>query len=321
MNALGPLRRVLRSGMISGALLLAAIPAGALVSGSPDPVARVVLGPASNALGDNVVTDKGSVASGRGTDIEGDAYLRSTPAELKETIERTLSPVDLQSLVRKAARGAVLETDARVGELGAALDLRNEALARMFEMLGRQDVPPEGLADVLAEIVARYQSLLERVRLLEASDPRAAELRDAVAAAIETADYDRVHELLAGAEAIEFEALRQLLKALDQRVLNAAAIYPEAGDVAGTQLEYRAAQYGVLLHGADRAGFGGLQQFAPSGRFCQWYSGHSLCMRRADSSPRCDRLPNHPLCQDPDDDDFCRRHPDHKRCEQPPSPS
>jgi hypothetical protein len=35
----------------------------------------------------------------------------------------------------------------------------------------------------------------------------------------------------------------------------------------------------------------------------------------------CDRKPDHPLCEDEQDDRFCRRHPDHKRCDKPPSPS
>ena len=324
MAALGPLGRVLLSGTISGALIFAATPSGASDAGSPDPAVTVVSGPPGNARGDDVVAEEGSIASARGANIEGAVFLRPAPAGVKTIMQRSLSAVDLQALVREAAPDAVLETDIRVRELGGELDLREEALARMLKMLRRQDVPPERLADVLAEIVARHQSLLERVRRLEASDPRAAELRDAIAAAIETAEYDRVDALLAESEAVEFEAMRQLLAALDQRVLNAAAIYPEAGDVAGAQLGFgKAAQLGAQLHGAGRAGFGGLLQFVPSGRFCQWHPGHRLCQLWADSASLCERQPDHPLCEDDDDDRFCEKRPDHPLCDddQPPSPS
>jgi hypothetical protein len=305
MAALGQLRRVLRPGMIC--LLLAATCPGAALAEAPDSD-TTALRPPSDAPAD----EKGDVASERDANADGDVSLHPTAAELETIILRTLGAPDLQALVVAAAGGAVLEPDARVRELGAELDLRPEALARIFEMLGRQDVPPAQLAKVLAEIVARQKSLLERVRLLEASEPRAAELRDALAAAIETAEYDRVDALLVEAEAIEFEAMRQLLAALDQRILNAAAIYPDAGGFAGAMLGHK-----------GRAGFGGLLQLIPPGRFCEWHSGHGLCERWAADSERarasvCDRLPNHPLC---DDDRFCHKRPDHPLCNEDPPPS
>jgi hypothetical protein len=314
----GRLRRALHSGMIS--LTLAASSSVASAAGGSGPHITVALGPPSNARSEAAIVENGSSAPGRGANTGNDVSL-PTPAEFKTIIQRTISAVHLQALVRGAARGTFPETDARVRELGAELDLREEALARIFQMLGRQDVPPEQLADLLAEIVARHKTLLERVRLLEASEPRAARLRDAVAAAIETADYELVDALLADAEAIEFEAVRQLLEALDQRVLKAAAIYAPSPAIAGTQLNYgTAAMPGALLHGGGRAGAEGARQFVPSDRFCQRHPEHRLCEQRADSSPLCDRLPDHPLCQD-GDNSFCRRHPDHKRCELPPSPS
>jgi hypothetical protein len=189
-------------------------------------------------LSEDVIAEEGSIASGRDTNVGGDVFLGPTPAEVETIIQRTLSASDLQNLVREAARGAVLETDTRVRELSAELALHDQALTRMFEILGRKDVPPERLADVLAEIAARHKSLLERQQLLEASEPRVAELRDAASAAIETAEYDRADVLLAEAEAIELEAMRQLRETLDQRALNAAAIRAQRGDVAKTQLDY-----------------------------------------------------------------------------------
>lgn len=313
MAALGALRRMLRSGMI----ILAATLSGALANGAPDPRVTVVLAQPSDALGEDAVADEDSIAPGGAT--EDGVSLRPAPTEFQTIIQGTLSAVDLQALARGAARGAVLDSDTRVRALGAELDLGQEAVARMLEILGRQDVPPERLAEVLAEIVARHKVLLERVRLLEASEPRAAELRDAVAVAIEKGEYELVDALLAEPEAMEFGALRQLLAALDQRALKAMAIHAPSDAVTGTTLEYgNAADHGAPLHGGARAASEGPPQFIPSEGFCDRHPEHRLCERWADSSPLCDRLPNHPLCED---GGFCRRHPDHKRCEQPPSPS
>jgi hypothetical protein len=295
-------------------LMLAAAAPAASADGAPEPAAPIALGARSDAPGADAVAGKDDVAPERAANAEGDVSLDHTAAELETIILRTLGAADLQALVTAAAGGAVLETDPRVRALAAELDLRAEALARIFEMLGPQDVSPERLAKVLATIVARHQSQLERVQLVEASEPRVAELRDAVVAALEAVDYERVDTLLAEAEAIEFEAMQQLLDALGQRVLEAAAIYPEAG----TWLGSKAAQRGALLHRAGRAGFGGLLQFFPRGGFCQWHIGHRLCERLADSSRFCERRPNHPLC---DDDRFCKKRPDHPLCDDDPPPS
>lgn len=305
MAALGQLRRALQSAMICGAL--AATPTSASVAGPPNPAAKFVPGAPGNSLGEDVSAEEGSLASGRSANVEADVVLRATPADIKAIIQRTLGAEDLQTLVRAAAGDAALETEPRVRELGAELDLREEALARMLGILGRQDVPPERLADVLAELVARHNSLLDRVRLLEAPQPGAAELREAVAAAIETAEYDDVDALLAEADALGFEAMRQLLKALDQRILTAAAIHPEAGNVATTS-----------LYGAKRAGIGNPLQPFRSGSFCDRHPGHHLCERWAESASLCERLPEHPLC---DDERFCEKNPDHPLCDDDPPPS
>ena len=327
MAALGSLRRVLLSGIISGAVVVLATPSSTLIAESPIPIVTVVPGSPSQALREDAIAGKGTAsgrASGRDNNVEGDVFLGPTPAEVEAIIRQFLNAVDLQTLVRDAASGALLETDTRVRDLGAELDLENEALARLFEILGRNDVPPERLAAVLAEIVARHKSLLERVRLLEASEPRAAELRDAAVAAIETADYDRADALLAAAEVIELEAKRQLQEALDQRVRNAAAIDEQGGgDVAGTQLEYgEAAGLGALLYGDVWAGSEASVQFVSRDRFCRSRPEDRLCQQWAESSSLCDRKPDHPVCRD-DDDDRCEKRPDHPLCDDgdPPSSS
>lgn len=290
MAARGPLWRVLPLGMICGALLLAWVPSDGLA----DSAAPVVLGP------------------------PGDATETSSPtaADLAAIVESTLTAEELQSVVAAAADGSLSRTDNRLRALAAALEIRQEALTRVLAALGREDVASDRLVQALAEIVARQKSLLAQLRLLEPPEPRAAELRDAATEAIETGQYDHIGTLMAEAEAIHFEALRQILALLDQSSKEIAAIYPEAGARAGPQFGFRPAQQGALLHGGLRPGFGPMDRF---GRFCDWHPGHRLCERRAVLVPFCDRFPNHAQCTS--SDDFCREHPDHRSCEQPPSDS
>jgi hypothetical protein len=281
--------------------VLAATCLGAALAEPPDPEIEA-LRPPIGAPAEEAIAEKGDVAPDRDANAEGDVALPPTAADLERLIERTLGAADLQALVREAAGRAVLETDPRVRALGAELDVRAEALTRMFEMLAGQEVPPERLAEVFATIVARHKTLLARVQLLDASDPRAAELKEALAAAVETADYELVDALLARGETFEFEAMRQLLAALE-------------GALRGYG---RAAVNGALLHGADRAEPEGPPRVVPSDGFCQRQPEHRLCERRADSPPLCDRLPDHPLC---DDDRFCKKRPDHPLCNEDPPPS
>lgn len=261
----------------------------------------------------------GAAASDRASHTEPGAWLRPAAAELAAIIRQTLDAADLAILVGQAAAGAVPETDPRLRQLGAELGLEPEVLAGMLEILGRNGVPRASLAAALADIAARHRSLLERVRLLEASASHAAELRDAAAAAIEATDHDRADLLLAEAEAIEFEAMAQLPEALDLRPVQAAAIHAPSGAIAGPALKPGRAAHGPPLRGGGRAGSEGASPVVPSDRFCQRHAEHPLCERWANASPLCERLPQHPLCQG--DNPFCRRHPDHRLCEQPPSPS
>lgn len=294
MAALGPLRGALQSGAIAGFLILATIPSGAWAAGPPD-----------------AGTDPEEVVAGQGNDL----FAAPTPDAVREIILSTLSPADLASLVGDAARGAAVASDARVRALGAELDLRQEALARMLEILGRHNVPPERLADALAEMVARHQAVLARVRLLEAEDARAAELRDALAGALETAQYDRFDQLLAEGQAMGLEAARRLLEALDQNALQVAAIYPEAGR--GRSFGFGPAGHGALLHGVRRLILARAAQFFSASGFCQWHPQSSLCQRWADSAPLCDRLPRHPVCVER----FCNENRSHPLCGDDPTSS
>ena len=204
-------------------------------------IVAVVLASASGAdarAQDVTATDR-SIASGRDTVIEGDVYYQgATNTEVQQIIRQTLNEPDLLGLVEAAVRGVSVEANVKIGELGEALDLRREALARMFEILGREQVPPERLEATLAEIATRHRGLLKRVQLLDTTDPRALELRDEAAAAIKSAEYGRADELLAAAETIEIEAVQHLQNTLNQRALNAAAIRAERGEVARTRLDY-----------------------------------------------------------------------------------
>jgi hypothetical protein len=298
-------------------LLLGAVSYGASAAGAADPDAAPGAG---DAPGQDMVAATSDVGPDRDANAEGGASLQPTAAELEAIIQQASGAGDLQALVGGPAAGAALEIDPRLRGLAAELGLEAAALARMFEVLGREEVPPARLAKVLAEMAVRHLSLLERVGLLEGSEPRAAELRDAAAAAIETAEYDRADALLAEAEALEFEAGDQVTEALDLDAVPAAAIYAPSGAIATIPAWHgKAAAQGARVPGGSRGGSEGPPPFVPSDRSCQRHPEHPLCERWAETSSFCDRLPNHPLCQG--DSPFCRRHPDHKRCEQPPSPS
>jgi hypothetical protein len=79
---------------------------------------------------------------------------------------------------------------------------------------------------------------------------------------------------------------------------------------------------GGLLYGDGRDGSATLLQYVHWGRFCRWHAGHRLCAHLVGLRHFCDRRPNHPLCDDDDEDRFCRRHPHHPLChDKPPSPS
>lgn len=314
MPALGGICRLLTAGMIS--LMLAAVSYGGSAAGAADPDVSLTLGPTAE---DNVAAPGNGAPEGDAS-AEGEASLQPTAAELETIIEQIFNAGDLQALVGQAVGGAALEIDPRLRELAAALGLEAGALARMFEVLVRQEVPPALLANALAEMAAGHLSLLERVGLLEGSEPRAAELRDAAAAAIATAEYDRADALLAEAEALEFEAGDQLPEALHLGTVPAAAIHAPSGAIAAIPPWHgKAAAQRALVHGSGRAGSEGAPPFVPSDRSCQRHPEHPLCERWAETSSLCEQQPNHPLCQG--NNPFCRRHPDHKRCELPPSPS
>ena len=91
-----------------------------------------------------------SIASGRDTIIEGNINLGPSAADLQAIIEDTLSAPELLEAVRAAAQGGAVEGNERVRELSDQLNLRQDALARMFGILEREQVPAERLADLLA---------------------------------------------------------------------------------------------------------------------------------------------------------------------------
>ena len=79
---------------------------------------------------------------------------------------------------------------------------------------------------------------------------------------------------------------------------------------------------GAPLYGDARSGAEALLQYVHWDRFCRWYGRHQLCVQLVGLRKFCDRRPDHPLCDDDDEDRFCRRHPRHPLCDdKPPSPS
>jgi len=84
----------------------------------------------------------------------------------------------------------------------------------------------------------------------------------------------------------------------------------------------RGVEAGALPDGDARWGSETFFQHVHWERFCDWYSGHPLCLKLATLRQFCERHPEHRLCDDDDEDSFCRKHPYHHRCDdKPPSPS
>jgi tetratricopeptide (TPR) repeat protein len=116
---------------------------------------------------------------------------------------------------------------------------RVEAVASFFETLGREQVPPERLADTFAEIAGENLALRDRLRSFEGDDPAIQTLREAAAGALEVGDHAAALEALREAdELIETEALVALLA---ERTRNKADLIAEQAAVERTRLDLAAA--------------------------------------------------------------------------------
>jgi hypothetical protein len=147
-----------------------------------------------------------------------------------------------------AAGAARAEAEAQAVRLAAQLGVTREAMVSFFHILGEREVPLERMPTRLGEIAARYGELTRRLAALEPEDPSARELVERGREAVAAGRYDEADALLVRAKEAELaaarqagELARQAQEAADRRLLKAAALEAERGQLALTRLRYREA--------------------------------------------------------------------------------
>ena len=104
--------------------------------------------------------------------------------------------------------------------------------------MSEDPVPPEKLAEKLAEIANAHRALLDRASLLSIDDPRLKVLHDLAVAAIEAGRPDEAEAYFAEAEAEELRAAAHLNEAREKRLTTAAELRAERGMAARISFRY-----------------------------------------------------------------------------------
>ena len=81
-------------------------------------------------------------------------------------------------------------------QLPADTQFRFEAIAKFFEILGREGVEPEKLADTFARIAEEHLRLREQLSAFRSEFPEVQALREEAAAALDRADHDTASQAL-----------------------------------------------------------------------------------------------------------------------------
>jgi class 3 adenylate cyclase/tetratricopeptide (TPR) repeat protein len=158
----------------------------------------------------------------------------------------------LMALAVSGRPGAYTELLQRLDALvPASSQVRVQAIARFFAIVGEASVPPEQLEAKLVEIAQRYQELLARVETPSSTDPAVQQLKEQARAALEAGDFARAEELLNQAKARDLAAIEQMQAALQRleadleaRQLSAAEAAAANGDLMMTRIRYaEAARY------------------------------------------------------------------------------
>src|SRR5262245_9806964 len=139
-----------------------------------------------------------------------------------------MSPEQVVELVRLAASpqaGDRAELMVRVRALiPASSQLRVEAIAKFFQLLGEVPVEESQLADRFAQIAAEHRRLVEDVKSLRVNDPEVQALRQQAAAALEIADHTTAFARLTQARTIVTTKRETLARVLDDQKREEAAL-------------------------------------------------------------------------------------------------
>lgn len=185
-----------------------------------------------DGLADEVTAEQGVAAGG---DIrESTITIGLTPEQVRDYMLEVL---------RKESTA-----HARVAALSKKLDVTNDAIVGFFRILDEKNVALEKLPEKLAEVAQRHRDMLDRLAVLDTESPEIRGLIEQARTAVKNADYDRADRLLREAETAELAAAqmaedlaRQAQEAAERRVLNAAKILAERGELSLTRLDYRIA--------------------------------------------------------------------------------
>jgi hypothetical protein len=156
-----------------------------------------------------------------------------------------MSPEQVLELVRIAASpqaGDRAELMARLSALiPASSQLRVEAIAKFFQLLGEVPVEESQLADRFAQIAEQHRRLQEDVKSLRVNDPEVQARRQQAAAALEIADHTTAIARLAQARTIVTTKRETLARVLDDQKREEAALVFEQARVELARLAYEKA--------------------------------------------------------------------------------
>jgi tetratricopeptide (TPR) repeat protein len=147
--------------------------------------------------------------------------------------------VELVRLAASPQAGDRAELMARLNALvPASSQLRVEAIAKFFQLLGEDPVEESQLADRFAQIAAEHRRLMEDVKNLRVNDPEVQALRQSAVAALEIADHATAFASLTQARTIVTSKRETLARVLDDQNREEAALVFEQARVETARLAY-----------------------------------------------------------------------------------
>src|SRR5262245_31562013 len=156
-----------------------------------------------------------------------------------------MPPEQVVELVRLAASpeaGDRAELMVRVRALiPASSQLRVEAIAKFFQLLGETPVEESQLADRFAQIAAEHRRLVEDVKSRRVNHPEVQAVRQQAAAALEIADHAAAFARLTQARTIVTTKRETLARVLDEQKREEAALVFEQARVELARLAYEQA--------------------------------------------------------------------------------
>jgi len=154
----------------------------------------------------------------------------------------TKQVVEMVRLAASPQGGDRAELMARLSALvPASSQLRVEAIAKFFQLLGEVPVEEDRLADRFAQIAEEHRRFAEEVKSLRVSDPEVQALRQEAVAALEIGDHATASAKYEQARAIPRTKRETLARILDDQKREEATLVFEQARVELTRLAYEQA--------------------------------------------------------------------------------